>query len=96
MISIHVRFEVEKDKVEAARRLISEFLYDIRQHESGTIEYRSFYYKSWPHCFFHIITFDNDAAEETHRNAAYTRKFIEALYKIVTKDPELKFITEIR
>lgn len=95
MISIHVRFEVEKNSIEQARKLISEFLYEIQRNESGTIEYRSFFFQSWPHRFFHIITFENDRAEKIHRNADYTKKFIDELYKIVTAGPELKFIKEI-
>ena len=96
MKSIHVEYEVEKENAEEARKLISELLYHIRLNETGTIEYRCFYFKSNVGRFFHIMTFEHDEAEEKHRQASYTKGFIENIYRLTGKDPQLKFIEEVR
>jgi quinol monooxygenase YgiN len=33
-----------------------------------------------PTCFLHVMVFDDEAADERHRHAEHTRRFVETLY----------------
>lgn len=86
MIRIHVQFRVRADQEINARSVIGDFLIAIREEESETRLYESFVAQDG-RSFVHVIEFQNPAAQEAHRNAAHTKRFVEALYPLCESEP---------
>ena len=88
MEHIFIIFKVKKDKIEEAKKLIKEFVPQIKEHEPGTTNYKCFQEKSDETSFIHIITFKDEAAEEYHRRTEYAKNFVDKLYPICEAEPE--------
>ena len=87
MIRVHAHFRVRPDQEIRARSLIGDFLISIREKESETRLYESFVQEDG--CtFVHIMEFQSPAAEEAHRNAPHTEKFVAELYPLCESEPE--------
>ena len=80
------RFTVRPEHVERARRLVADLVAEVRQHEPATRVYESF--QLWDtSSFVHVMTFADEAAEQRHRTAPYTRRFVDALYPLCETAP---------
>ena len=87
MKHIHINYKVHEKKIDAAKTAIREFIEQVRKNESGTLSYSSFQSKENFSLFTHIITFENEKAEEIHRNSIYIKKFVDTLYPICESQP---------
>ncbi len=88
MKSIIIHFKVKQDKISFAKEIIKLFVDNIKVNEQATVQYQSLQEKEDPTRFTHIMTFKNEQADEAHRNAHYTKEFVEKLYPICTKEPQ--------
>jgi quinol monooxygenase YgiN len=66
-------------------RAIKEFVRSVARNEPSTR------YVAYKHAtrssYVHYMTFADAAAEDKHRNAAYTKKFIDVLYPLCDAGP---------
>ncbi len=86
MIKKSVKFKVKENCEDSVVFIINEFLKAVKENEPETI-YES-YKSSNEREFINLITFPNYQAELNHKNAAYTRKFVEKLYKFCEELPQ--------
>lgn len=82
-----VKFKIKKDKLEEARTAIRKFVSEIEGKEPGTILYNCFQEKSDATSFIHIMSFENEMAEEHHRHTAYVKDFVDKLYPVCRDEP---------
>lgn len=80
MIYMTARFRVEPQTVQASLYAINDFIDGIKASEPGTLQYTSVQDFEDSFAFLHFFAFVDEAAEETHRTAANTTRFVEALY----------------
>jgi quinol monooxygenase YgiN len=88
MEHLFVSFKIKKEYLEQAKRIIIEFVDQIKNNESGTLTYKCFQEKADSTSFIHVMTFQNEEAEELHRHTDYVKKFIDKLYPMCEKEPE--------
>ncbi len=88
MEHLFVSFKVKKENIEDAKRIITKFINHIKDKEPGTISYHCYQEKSDETSFIHVMTFQNEEAEETHRHTNYVRRFINELYPLCEMEPE--------
>jgi quinol monooxygenase YgiN len=94
VIHMMARYEVKPEALEQVRAAIARFVASITQHEPDTKIYESF--QVWDSTsFVHIMTFVNEAAEERHRTAAYTRAFVDEIFPHCEKLPEFNSLNMI-
>jgi quinol monooxygenase YgiN len=79
MIARTARFVVRSVARERCEATIREFVDAVRE-EPGVWIYISLHEKGDPTRFLHVMVFADCKAEERHRHAAHTRRFVEALY----------------
>jgi quinol monooxygenase YgiN len=85
-IYMTARFHVEPQSVQACLYAINDFIDGIRASEPGTLQYTSVQDFEDSFAFLHFFAFEDEAAEEAHRNSANTLTFVEALYPHVEGD----------
>ena len=79
MVAKTARFAVHPDsraRCEAAIRELVSALDD----EPGTRVYMALSERGDPTRFLHVMVFDDEAADERHRHAEHTKRFVETLY----------------
>ena len=86
MIKKMVRYRVKTEEVEAVRAAIGEFVDAIAEHEPNTI-YGSLLADDGV-SFVHAMAFPDAEAEERHRQAEHTKRFVEALYPKCDREPQ--------
>ncbi len=86
MIKKMVRYRVTANEVEAVRDAIAEFVDAIAEHKPNTI-YGSLMADDGV-SFVHAMAFPDAEAEEAHRTAAYTKRFVEVLYPKCDQEPQ--------
>jgi quinol monooxygenase YgiN len=79
MIARTARFAVRSDARERCETTIREFV-DAVDREPGTRVYVSLREAGDPTRFLNVMVFEDERAEEAHRHAAHTRRFVAALY----------------
>ena len=86
MIKKMVRYRVKADEVGAVRAAIEEFVDAIAEHEPNTI-YGSLLADDGV-SFVHAMAFPDAKAEERHRTAEHTERFVELLYPKCDQEPQ--------
>jgi quinol monooxygenase YgiN len=84
---VMIPFQVQEDKVEEAKKVISEFISHIRRNEPGTLLYNSLQLKKDPTSFIHFMIFADNDAHMKHRSAEYVLEFVKKLYAICPNEP---------
>ena len=79
MVAKTARFAVHPDARERCEAAIREFVSAV-EDEPGTTMYVALRERGDPTRFLHVMVFDDEAADERHRHAEHTRRFVEALY----------------
>ncbi len=96
MIHIKVAFKIKQDAdLEFVETIVLEFIRNIKANEPETATYRSFRHKDEPRKFFHIMSFENEEAHQTHRNSTYCNAFVSQLYPLCEQAPEAVDLDEI-
>jgi quinol monooxygenase YgiN len=84
---VMIPFQVHEDKLEEAKKIISELVSNVRQNEPGTLMYKSLQLKSDPTSFIHFIVFADNDAHMMHRSAIYVMEFVKELYTLCPNEP---------
>jgi quinol monooxygenase YgiN len=79
MIFKIARYEVRPDEREAAEQAIREFAQYVQEHLEGS-DWATYREKSNPNRFVSLISIVDEKADEWHRRAPGTRRFVDALY----------------
>ncbi len=87
MIKKMVRYRVTANEVEAVREAIGEFVDAIAEHEPNTI-YGSLLADDGV-SFVHAMAFPDAEAEQRHRTAEHTKRFVELLYPKCDQEPQI-------
>ncbi len=93
------RYRVRKKKLPQVKRILEEFVEDIKRNESGISNYEVFQEKNDPATFVHLITFRDKMAERSHAKSAHVQKLKKTLYHICKEEPEfiyLKMVNSIK
>lgn len=88
MEHLFIKFKIKKGSIEEAKSIIKKFVVEIKESESGTILYNCFQEKSDETSFIHMISFESEEAEESHRHTVYVKEFVDTLYPICKAVPE--------
>ena len=79
MVAKTARFAVHPDARERCEAAIREFVSAL-DDEPGTRVYMALCERGDPTRFLHVMVFDDEAADERHRRAEHTKRFVETLY----------------
>jgi quinol monooxygenase YgiN len=91
MIRKIARYVVKEDQVENVKPVIEEFISAIKQYESATLYHA--YQADDGVTFFHVMAFPDEEAEDAHRTAAHTLRFVEELYPRCEEPPIFNDLT---
>lgn len=88
-MSVHLTasFRVRPEAVAAAVEATREFGAAVREHEPGTLEYRSLQREDDETVFLNVMAFADAAAEEAHRATEHVRRYVERLYPLCVEEP---------
>jgi quinol monooxygenase YgiN len=84
---VMIPFQVQEDKVEEAKQVISELISHIRENEPGTLLYNSLQLKKDPTSFIHFMIFADNDTHMKHRSAEYVLEFVKKLYALCPNEP---------
>jgi quinol monooxygenase YgiN len=80
------KYTVRPEKIREVKQAISEFLGEIRQHEPRTLYL--VYRGEDSATFYHLMCFENEAAERRHEQSAYNSRFVKKVYPNCVGRPE--------
>lgn len=96
MIHKFARFQVRRERLDEAVRLVKEFVDEVGRKEGGTATYQSFQEKEEPTRFTHYMVFRTPSAEEYHRGTAWAKKFTAALYPLCVEEPSFVDVVPVK
>jgi len=79
-------YRVKKEKLKEVSEAVSEFVAAVREKETGTLFYEA-YKGRGDVSFFHVMTFEDEAAEENHRMTPHMEAFVKKLYPGCEEEP---------
>lgn len=79
-------YQVKLDKIDGVRLAVTEFINAVKENEPGTLFYESYKGKE-DTSFFHLMTFEDSVAEETHRQTPHMAAFAKKLYPNCEDEP---------
>ena len=91
-----VRYKVKKDKLEEAKKAITEFVDAVKANEPGTIAYQVFQDNVDPDVVFHFMIFDDEYAQTLHRKSSYVKKFVDLIYPLCAEEPVFTSLNLVR
>ena len=88
MSKIHMLalYRVKKEKLKEVKDAVAVFVDCVRKNEPGTLFYEA-YQGRGDLAFFHIMTFEDEAAEEYHRRTPHMETFVQKLYASCEEEP---------
>jgi quinol monooxygenase YgiN len=84
---VMIPFKVHENKLDEAKKVISELISHVRENEPGTLLYKSLQMKKDPTSFINFIIFADNNAHMKHRSAAYVMEFVKKLYELCPAEP---------
>ncbi len=87
------RYTIVDGNMDTVLSAITEFLDGIRRHEAE-IRYDAYRIKGTT-SFIHFMSFPTELAEQHHRNAPHTRKFVEVVYPLCKEQPVITDLDKI-
>ena len=85
-IYMTARFRVAPDSVQPCLYAINDFVDYVKANEPGTIEYTSVQDFEDSFAFLNFFAFQDEAAEQIHRDSPGTQAFVEMLYPLLEDD----------
>lgn len=79
-------YRVKEDKIEEVKEAVAIVVDAIKDNEPGTLFYEA-YQGQEDVSFFHMMTFENEDAEETHRSTPHMAEFAAKLYPNCVEEP---------
>jgi quinol monooxygenase YgiN len=89
---VMVPFQVQKDKLDEAKKVINELISNVREKEPGTLLYKSLQSKQDKTTFVHFMIFADNDAHLKHRGASYVMDFVKQLYALCPNEPHPVFL----
>lgn len=89
------RYRVKKKKLPKVKKILKEFVEDIKRNEPGIIHYEVFQEKNDTASFVHVITFKDKMAERNHAKSMHVQKLKKTLYPVCKKEPEFTYLKMI-
>jgi quinol monooxygenase YgiN len=93
MISKIAHYTVKSDELDAADAAVGRFLHQVTTNEPQT------HYQAFRICgtlsFVHLMQFPDAVAEQHHKQAYYTQKFVEELYPHCSVTPYFENLDEM-
>lgn len=88
MSNIHMLalYRVKKEKVKEVRGAVAEFVAAVKEKEPGALFYEA-YQGRGDVSFFHVMTFADEASEESHRQTQHMEAFVRKLYPSCEEEP---------
>jgi quinol monooxygenase YgiN len=83
-----IEFEVFPEATQQAEVFISDFVENVRKHEPATLSYSSFREAKNTCRFIHVMIFENELAQQRHRNSENVKVFTDKLYRICSQEPK--------
>lgn len=78
MIRKIARYVVKEEEIDNVKPVIEGFVSAIKEYESATLYHA--YQADDGVTFYHVMAFPDEVAEEAHRTAAHTVRFVDELY----------------
>jgi quinol monooxygenase YgiN len=72
------KYSVKPEKLKDVKRALREFVAEMKAHEPRTF-YLVFRENSTP-TFYHLMSFENEAAERKHAQSHYVERFVKKIY----------------
>lgn len=85
-IYLKAEYRTKPDKAEFVANCAREFVAAINAHEPDTF-YVAYQEEDDPRSFTHFMSFADEAAERSHKQADYTNKFVAAIYPECEQEP---------
>jgi quinol monooxygenase YgiN len=82
MIYRTAAFQVRADEVEACLAAVRAFVAYVQEQEPATRLYEALQSREEPTAFLHLMAFEDEAAEQTHRTSAAVARFMEVLHPL--------------
>lgn len=79
-------YRVKEDKLDEVREVVTEFVDAVKENEPATLFYEAYQGRE-DVSFFHLMTFENDEAEEAHRVTPHMAAFVQRLYPDCEEEP---------
>lgn len=88
MSKIHMMalYRVKREKVEAIREAVAEFVAEVKENEPGALFYEAYQGRD-DVSFFHVMTFEDSESEENHRRTPHMETFVWKLYPNCEEEP---------
>lgn len=80
------RFQVHEDSIDLAKSAIETFISAIMANEPKTLYYTSWQERDDPSQFLHHFAFEDEAAEQFHRETEWVQTFTSILYPQLVSD----------
>jgi quinol monooxygenase YgiN len=79
-------YRVKKEKLKEIKESVAEFVTAVKENEPGTLFYEA-YQGRGDVSFFHVMTFEDEASEESHRQTPHMEAFVKKLYSGCEEEP---------
>jgi quinol monooxygenase YgiN len=89
---VMIPFQVQKEKLDEAKKAINELISHVREKEPGTLLYKSLQSKQDDTTFVHFMIFADNDAHLNHRGASYVMDFVKQLYELCPNEPHPVFL----
>ncbi len=88
MSHIHMMaiYRVRREKLDEVKKAVAEFVSAVKKNEPGTLFYEA-YQGVEDLSFFHVMTFEDEAAEGNHRRTPHMEAFVKKLYPSCEEEP---------
>ena len=93
MIRRVAEYTVREGELDAVMDAVARFVAAVRAAEPRT-GYEA-YRRGETRSFLHLMAFPDDAAEQAHREAAYTGAFVAVLYPRCVEEPRFTELVEV-
>jgi quinol monooxygenase YgiN len=85
MIFKMARYTVRPENLNDVKEAIQEFVAEIKENEPATF-YETYQEAEGP-TFVHLMCFENEEAEDAHKNSSHTNTFVDRIYPICENPP---------
>ena len=82
------KYKIKKKKLPKIKKILTDFIEEIKRSEPGTTFYEVFQEKDDPAVFVHVMTFKDKKAERDHAKSTHVQKLVKTLYPICKEEPE--------
>ena len=94
-IHTRVEYKVKPEAIPDVLKQIVDYIDTVRNKEPNIRVYESYQNKDDPTKFIHLAEFKDKDAEQTHKNAPYTKKFAKFLWPLCEQEPQFIYMKMI-